>query len=292
MLPENLTTPAFSIIYLCMHKDQGNKSIQGQAFDYRHFILNELESRRSRNPQYSLRAYARDLGMAAPKLSQVLSGQCGLSEASALRVAKKISLSETETQLFVSMVSARHSRSAHVRAQAEKQLMSLQAERPFDEIDLERFKIIADWYHFAILELTGLKSFKSDATWIAKRLNISKSTVKEAIERLLDFGLLTENDKGAWVQTKAELVTPSGIPSQEIRKHHRQILNKAEEALQDAVSERDFSALMFTIAKEDLPEIQRELRQFRRELAKKYSKKSKDRVYCLSTQFFALDKET
>jgi len=260
---------------------------------YQRFLLSEFDLRRQRNPQYSLRAYARDLGLAAPKLSEILRGKCGLSETSAQKLIPKLGLTSDEAEVFIQMVIAKHARSPRQRLEAQTQLKQSSTSLRFSELSLESFKIIADWYHFAILELTEVSGFRSEVNWIASRLGLDRTTTSEAIQRLVDFGLLKKNKDGQWYQTDAVLATPSGIPSSEIRKHHRQILTKADQALLKVpVTERDFSATTLAVAEEDLAEVQAEIKKFRRALAAKLNKsKNKNRVYCLSVQFFPLDEK-
>ncbi|OFZ45708.1 MAG: hypothetical protein A2381_14760 [Bdellovibrionales bacterium RIFOXYB1_FULL_37_110] len=258
---------------------------------YQHYLRAEFEGRKLRNPSYSLRAYARDIGLAAPKLSEILRGKCGLSEESAKKLATELALSEKEASVFINQVIAKHSRKKTEREKAQKILESLKEHHSFDEIALDAFKIIADWYHFAILELTEVEDFRSNISWIAKRLNLTKSVTSEAVERLFDTGLLAKKSNGDWYQTEAILATPSGIPSSEIKKHHRQILSKAEDALINVpIKERDFSTTTLAVSESQLDEIQKEIKDFRRRLAKKINQsKNKERVYCLSIQFFPLD---
>jgi uncharacterized protein (TIGR02147 family) len=260
---------------------------------YQHILLSEFESRKIRNSSYSLRAYARDLDLAAPKLSEILRGKCGLSEKSAQLIAKKLNLSIDETQLFINLVNAKHARSHVLKKKAAQKLSTINSYASYSEISLETFKIIADWQHFAILELTEVCGFQSSTAWIAQRLNISFKTADEAIMRLIDFGLLKKNELGSWVQTHKSLATPSGIPSSEIKKHHRQVLAKAEESLiNDPVSERDFSTMTMALPKAAYSEIQNEIKNFRRMLAAKYLKtNNKERLYSLAIQLFPLDKK-
>ncbi len=58
------------------------------------------------------------------------------------------------------------------------------------EMDLDVFKVIADWQHFAILNLTQVEGFKSEPRYVAKRLGLSIHTVKRCVQRLQDVGLL------------------------------------------------------------------------------------------------------
>ena len=46
------------------------------------------------------------------------------------------------------------------------------------------FSYMSDWYHLAILELTFVKGFKSEAKWMSRRLGISEAEVKPAVDRL------------------------------------------------------------------------------------------------------------
>ena len=40
----------------------------------------------------------------------------------------------------------------------------------FDDISLDQFQVISEWYYFAILSLAETEDFKPDAKWISKRL--------------------------------------------------------------------------------------------------------------------------
>ena len=57
---------------------------------YRDVLKEMLGTRVASNPNYSLRAFARDLGISASTLSHVLSLRKGLSTKSATQVAKKM----------------------------------------------------------------------------------------------------------------------------------------------------------------------------------------------------------
>lgn len=262
--------------------------------NYRIFLEEELKTRKKRNPGYSLRAFARDLSIPAPKLSEILRGMSGLSATSAGRLADKLHLTEEEKKWFVSAVVANHGRSKRDRAQALQAISEIKHSQSFDEINLERFKIVADWYHFALLELTEVEGFNSEVGWISKKLGIDEVVTQQAIERLIDFGLLIKDDSGCLRQTQANLATPSGIPSREIRKHHSQILMKAQDSLENtSVEKRDFSALTMAFDESQIEEAKALIKEFRRNFDRlmKEGQSSKKRVYSLAVQFFPLDQE-
>lgn len=258
---------------------------------YRHFLEREFQARLRRNSGYSLRAFARDIEMQPSKLSEVLRGIRGISKKSGEKIAKHIRLSPEESVLFLNLIDFHQKRSRFAQQEAEKNLKAIAAMDGYGELSLERFKIISDWHHFAILELTELDVFESDPKWIAGRLGVPTKIVNDALDRLLDFGLLEKNKNGELRQTQVNLATPSGIPSRELREHHSQILMKADKALHEVdISERDFSAITLAFNSEQIEEIRGELKELRRRLGQKIQDKAlKDRVYCLSIQFFPVD---
>ena len=60
----------------------------------REILSDALNERISINPGYSLRAFARDLGISPQLLSNVINGKRGMSADLATRIAGKINLSE------------------------------------------------------------------------------------------------------------------------------------------------------------------------------------------------------
>jgi uncharacterized protein (TIGR02147 family) len=261
---------------------------------YKDFLEREYEMRQRRNSAYSLRAFARDLGMQPSKLSEVFHGIRGLSRKTGEKIVKKMKLSPHECSVFLNLIDFHQNRSRVLKRRAEENLRVLNAVDAYSDLSLEKFKIISDWYHFAILELTEVYDFESDPGWIAGRLGISTKTATEAIERLLEFGLLKRTKSGKLIQSHLNLATPSGIPSRELREHHSQILMKADNALHEVdLSERDFSAITLAFGSEQMDVVRNELKELRRRLGQTIQEKQKkDRVYCLSIQFFPLDKNT
>lgn len=258
---------------------------------YRKILVDEFGSRQKRNPSYSLRAFARDLSLQPSNISEILRGISGLSAQAGAEIAKRLHLSDDEARWFVRSIEANHSRDLRRREIAQAELNEIAARNGFNELSLERFKIISDWYHFSLLELTETEGFCSDPAWIAQRLRISEKETREAIVRLIEFGLLVRDENGTLKQTHDTSVG-GGIPSREIRKHHSQILQKAEGALSLVdIDSRDFSAMTMAVPQSQLPEARKLIREFRRQFDRimKSSTDPKDRVFILGIQFFPVD---
>lgn len=259
---------------------------------YADFLKQRLQERISANPRYSLRAFARDLGLNASKLSEVLNRKQGLSAESARRICRKLSLSPSETEYFCKLVEASDARSKRARLAAQAQIASLAEDQSLRQIQDDTFKIISDWYHYALLSLAETLSFKSDAAWIARRLGITKLEVEQAVSRLARLELL-EIKGGKIRPTGVQLTTKSGMPSESIRKFNRQVIEKSLQAIaMQTIDEREIGTLTTSVHTDDLPVIKEMIRRHRRELNQFIMTRNKSRkpneVYCLAAQFFRL----
>src|SRR4051812_10108612 len=73
------------------------------ALDHRFLIQEELNSRKKKNPAYSLRALSRDSGVSQPLLSQILAGKRGLSHTKAHTIAARLGWNKKKARLFAAL---------------------------------------------------------------------------------------------------------------------------------------------------------------------------------------------
>ena len=246
---------------------------------YIDFLRAELERRVKNNPQYSLRSYARDLKMSPGEFSQILNEKRKLTAKGALKISQALGLSEIEKKHLL-LLTQDLKLNAGVENGQSKSIL-----------DLEYFKVIEGWYHFAILNLSDCVGFKWDIKYISKRLGISPIEVKAALDRLLKVHLLKKKNKKIIVE-KEYVETPQDIPSGSIKSYHQSILEKASTALfEQSVNEREISGVGFGFDEKYLPQVKKEIREFQDYLAEKYSKGRKNEVYQFETLFFRLSKK-
>ncbi|MBI3557121.1 MAG: TIGR02147 family protein [Deltaproteobacteria bacterium] len=244
-------------------------------------FLNEELARRMRvNPRYSLRSFARQLGVSPGELSELLRGKRKLSFKLAVKIAIKLDLSMDEKNHLLSLV------------QGEEQLLHGQVPAlalSSRQLTLDMFHVVSDWFCFAILTLADCIDFKWDTTWIARRLAISETEVRIALERLERVGLIERKGK-SFVAVKDYVMTPSGIPSEAIRNYHRTLLSKAIEALElQSVFERDISGISLALDPAQLPALKKEISDFQDRIVQRYSQgKKRGEVYQLEVACFRL----
>ena len=140
--------------------------IQEEAQDFRLYLQNKLTERCKKNPKYYLRSFAQRLDMESSALSKILRGKRRVTEKTFLKLSKILNLSPHEIAQF----------RQNLKQSAEYDY----SPKNYQQVSLDAFNVISDWYHYAILELTTVKKFKPSEKWIAKSLGISVSEVNIA----------------------------------------------------------------------------------------------------------------
>lgn len=256
--------------------------------DYRDYLTRELEGRKVRSPYYSLRAFARDLELSPSSLSEILAGRYGLSRARALNIGKRLKLNAEHLEHFADLMVLRRAKASdEKRLAANRVKYRMLSEK--NRLSTEVFRVVADWHHFAILELFYLDGFQPNPKWMAQALKLKITVVKTALERLLKVGMLERTESGWKVAEQVSLVGDD-IPSEAIRIFHKQILEKAMSSIStQAIEDRELSASILSIRRDDVPSIKKQMRKFVSLMEQKFSGRSKrDAVYCLSLQCFSL----
>ena len=262
----------------------------GVYLDYRTYLKDELGLRALANPQYSLRAFARDLQISPQVLSSVLNGKKNISSEVAIKIADKLKLSEVNRSYFHDLVELSQAKSQGLREVIKYRLGCYEQNVTYRTIQEDIFKIIADWFHTAILELTMTDGFQNDPRWISERLGISPQDARLAVDRLLSLELLEVTSK-SYKKTDINFATRNDISSAALRQCNRQILEKAIIALEEqSVEQRDFGTMVMAIDPKKIPEAKKRIRKFRKDLSHFLETGERKEIYAIGTQLFSLSK--
>lgn len=262
--------------------------------DHRIYLREELHLRQSRRPQYSMRAFARDLEMSPSFLCEFLAGRQGLSKERVLWISKKLSLSTEQCEHFWDLVEAKFGRTAEAKKSADFRVLQ-KTKNEQNHLSLERFHVIADWYHFPLLEILGLPN--SDYTFkeLSTILGISEITVVEAVERMKTVGLL-EEETTEFGTTKYNIKSEYTLAGDEganraIQIAHQQFLNMQSRCVDTKpITERENLDVTFRLTQTDWDSMCNELRSAIMSVIAKYadSKAEKDQVVCFTMQMVSL----
>lgn len=245
--------------------------------DFKIFLEQEFARRAEKNPKYSLRAFARHLGVDSAFLSKILRGKRQITYSTITRFSQKLHLSHEETQSFLESPVHKSSRASNVWKKNN-----------FVGVDPDKFKVISDWYHYAILELLNVDNFVPDTQWIATNLGITFAEAHAAIERLKRLELILVLPTGEWRCGSSLTTTNTEFSMEAFRKMQKQILTQALGAL-DSVpfSEREQSSMTLATDVSHIEEAKERIKKFRRELTYFLeSSPKKTAVYQVSLSLF------
>ena len=135
------------------------------------------------------------------------------------------------------------------------------------ELTVDQYEVVADWFHFAILELCALDTFKPDFDWIAQALGISVPEARVAVERLVRLGLLEITQHEEWIVRASVFAGSPQYSNAAIRKNGKQFLELAIRALEDIpVETRDQFSQVMSVNQDRIPELMARIRKFENEL--------------------------
>ena len=255
---------------------------------FRLFLQAELGRRCDKNPQYSLRAFAKYLGIDHATISQLLRGKRSLTLRTILKSGTRLGLDRASIDDYVAHEAYWRHDSADEIAQGEIQQLANDAAN-----------VVADWYHYAILELTRLHNFRPNSRWIARVLGITTDEVNLAVSRLARLGLLEMADRDRWIDksgnTTASLAGFNQATVQRLAEQVRLQMIAALGTMPAGAFEHSATTLALSTAR--LPLVLERIAGFRRELiAVLQEDAAPDDVYQLEINFFPvtnlrLDKE-
>lgn len=253
--------------------------------DFRGYLSAELLKRIQHNPNYSLCAFARSLKTDKSTLAKIMSGKRPLGKTAIARLGTRLQLPTQSIQAFIEQESAAKERSKKLK----------QLER-YQQLQLDSFHVIADWYHYGILELMRLDHFKSDVNWVSHAIGIPSEEVEAAVARMSRLGMMEVTPTGKWVDLTDGRSTTIGLTftDQALRKMQHQILTLAQQALENTpFEERSHSSMTFAADSSRMEEAKERITVFRRELARFLSRGEKrDRVYQLAVALFPVSSKS
>lgn len=260
-------------------KNHPNKKILRR--DFRHFLQDELSSRCTRNPNYSLRSFAKALEVSPSALSAMMNEKRPITDKMKEKLGLRLGLSLEEIKKMISQ--------PHGNSKLKDE--SLPADL-FQQLTLDTFSVISEPHHYGLLELMKVQNFKWDPRWIAQRLNKTVSEIHIAIERLERIGLLERTDGGEFIDVTHGFSTDirEGLSSQAQRRFQERSLEQAIAAIQTVPVEfRDNTSMTLAINARDVDQAKKFIKDFRRKFcAKLESSPTLTEVYQLTISFVPL----
>lgn len=268
-------------------------SCYANEMNYRDILKYELDTRMAENSQYSLRAFAQLLKTSASMLSLILSGKRNLSAKKAFEVCRVLKFDTRKTDYFITLVQLEGARSPESILKLQEKMEQLRPKSAPVNLELDVFKLISDWHHYPIIEMTRTTLPTPTTESVAKYLGVSTKTAEEAIERLQRLELLRQDESGKLYPCKSRIMSSSNRPNLALRNFHRQMLNKASLSLEtQSPQEKFIGSETFAFNAENLAKASEIIEDcFSKIVRLASTSKERQHVYHLGIQMFRITRD-
>jgi uncharacterized protein (TIGR02147 family) len=252
-----------------------------------------VQYRKALNPSFSYASWARKLKVKSPAtLHMVTKGQRSPGKELVRKIQMDLALNNDESRYFEILVGLKKHKH-HLASSLElmKELEARHPEKGFKLVDHDQFRLISNWYCWALLEMVTLKGFKEDPEWITETFEfaVSSDDIKEALVTMERMQLLGRDRNGKLVRTSRPLKTTSDRANENIKKFHAQTLKNAAESLYKHTSEeRNFESLTLCMSQSKMPEAKKMIREFIDEFCRKFDDPTANKVYQMELATFPL----
>jgi uncharacterized protein (TIGR02147 family) len=253
-------------------------------------LQNELARRSRLNPQYSLRSFAKQIGMDASLLSKVLKNQRKLTLENAKKIIKRCQMNPADKKLFWSSLVQEREKLHTLYDEKSDELATRSNQFQESLLPNDLFQLIADPQHYVLAELARTQGFVSDVAWISKRLKLSRAETADTLGRLLRVGILTKN--GDQIKRNPARFTTENkeLTNSALKHHQRKILESAITAMdQVPIEKRSQNSMTIAINPKKIPLAKELIQTFVNQLSNLLESGPLEEVYQISVSLFPND---
>lgn len=264
-----------------------------EYLDYRAFLRDSYQARKRSHAAFSYRYIGRKVGLDGGTVARILKGERKLDPALVGKLARVFGLDDRERSYFETLVLF-----GQARSQAEQNhfLEKLFRQRDLNvkAVEERQYAYYREWYHLGMRELLNFYPFNGDYKALGRMLQpaISPAEARNALQVLLDIGLVEKDGEGAYRLTDKTITSGEGIRSLFLKNAQRSMAELAAKALDDVPPpERDFSGITFSLSAEGVEKIKARLKECRRDLIE-IAQRDEDvgRVYRMNLQLFPISR--
>lgn len=211
---------------------------------YRSFLTQAFEDLKAQRKTFSMRWFAQKAGFGSHTyLPRVLRGERGLSQEAAGRVAKALGLKARAEKYFKLLVAWEEAESPEEAEEVWKEIQATRAFRDGGATNARHLRYYDKWYLPIVRQLAVWSPWNEDYSRLAGMLEppISTAEAKEAVEILVEMGLLTKRDDGKW-ETSSPTLDLSRLPLIAKRKGRHDILRRAMESVSRLPAEERYTS--------------------------------------------------
>ncbi len=251
------------------------------SMDYRATLFERFEDAKSRRTKLSLRAYARYLGLSGSTLSSVLRGTRGLPISAGLEISRRLKLSADESEIFIKSITEEKKFNQALRSSRSVK------QTEFVKLEKSQEHIAKNPHGFAIVAYLASDCADKTLDGICSELDLSKDVAAQLLKDLYLYGIVTYSGNEFQV-LKSKIKTTDNVPSDAIRKAHKNTLDLAKDKLESVpLNSRYFTSMTLCCSENKLDAAKEEIKRFLGRMTNILQKSDKkEKVYEVAVQLF------
>ena len=265
--------------------------------EFHKFLRDAWEAKRAKNPQFSMTAFAKKLGLenSAP-LSLALRGKRGLPKKYLPQVIQSLELSNDEATYLEALSDLSTAKTPEQKVLYLERLKKLSPQKYLGGDTVDAFKYLSNPLHATLLEMIDLKDFSKDPYWIQEKLafHYSLFDITDAFNRLRELKLIAVDEQTKTIaKTFRHLKTPDDVADLSTQKFHQHTSEWASKAVvRQPVEDREFHGFSFNMKKKDVKKAKEKIRKFLDAFIEEFEapQGEGDQNYQLNIQFFRMTK--
>lgn len=261
--------------------------------DYRTYLIAHAQEMKKLKPDWSYGIWAKSLKLkSTSSITKIIQGQRDPGSQIENEFIKYFKFNDKQTSYFKDLIQLQK-----ISGNPRLSLMLIEKmgkdfpDANLKTLDTKKFMAISNWYYLSLRELLRIKNIKEAPEWLAEQFifKVTPTEIKNAINIMLDLGLLVRDEKKNLCIAEGRLETSSDISSEAIKQYHEQMLDNAKTALrQTHVDERELTGTTLVMNSKNIKVAKELIREFRKKFEMLMEDESGDQVYQIQIQLFPI----
>lgn len=262
------------------------------------FLRDHWLKKKQKNPQFSIRAWAKSMNMTSHSLlHQMLYGTRSIPKKYLQTIVKSLELGPKEVEYLENLINIQKAKTVDEKSFYLEKIKYQHKESSAVFKEVENFEMVRNPLHFFILEVVSLKKRSLNVELIKKRLNFNYTTeeIHRALDTLINLGLMVKVGQDEYAKVHKTLFTKNDVPSRALKDYHKKMADLGKIAIDEQdVNAREFSGMTFNINKSDMNTAKAMLREFREKFVERFETREceGDQTYHLQMNFFGITKDS
>ena len=260
--------------------------------DYRQFLRALFDEKKRENIGFSHRSLMEKLSLQAPgHMLFIMQGKRRLTTAIALRLASYLKFSKRESRYLLALIRYSDAKTPAEKQYAFEELMQLR-QHSSSLVMPGNYRFYEKWYYSVVRAVLDVERISDDYQRLAALLRpaITASQAREAVELLLELGMIGRDETGTLRPTLSAISTGDAWQGAVIHNLQRQFIELSKESLDRFdKKERDVSNLTVTVSDQTYDLIKKKVGELRSQImAMACADTAPDKVLQVNIQLFPL----